>query len=81
MQGIRLDQHAIEIQAAQQFLEGCLFAGFVGVVGLVRQSDAERPGIQRDLGDKPMLWGCPDSVDRCQGSTDESVGVWMSCCS
>ena len=28
-----------------------------------------------------VLWGYPDSVDRCQGSTGVSVRVLMSCCS
>jgi antirestriction protein ArdC len=27
------------------------------------------------------VWGYPDSVDRCQGSTGESVRVLMNCCS
>ena len=28
-----------------------------------------------------LVWGCPDSVDRSQGSTGVSVRVLMSCCS
>jgi hypothetical protein len=30
---------------------------------------------------KKWEWGYPDSVDRCQGSTGESVRVLMNCCS
>jgi hypothetical protein len=46
-----LNQHTIEIQAAQQFLEGSALVGFGGVVGLLRQGDADGPGLHRDLGD------------------------------
>jgi hypothetical protein len=28
-----------------------------------------------------LMWGYPDSVDRCQGSTGLSVRVLMNCCS
>ena len=47
----RLNQHTIEIQAAQQLLEGCALAGFPSVVSLLGQGDAERTGLHRDLGD------------------------------
>ena len=55
MQGIRLDQHAIEIQTAQQLLEGSPLAGFVGVIGLLGQGDAKGSGVDRDLGDESMV--------------------------
>ena len=54
MQGIRLDQHAFQLQGAQQLFEGSPFTGFAGVVGRLGQGDAESTGIDRDLGDEPM---------------------------
>jgi hypothetical protein len=48
---IRLDQHAIVIQAAQKFLKSTPLTGFVGVVGLLGQSDAKGPGVDADLTD------------------------------
>ena len=58
----RLDQHSLKIQAGQQFLllrrslrlEGGPFTGLAGVVRLLSQGDAKRPGLDRHLGDKPV---------------------------
>jgi hypothetical protein len=54
VQGIRLDQHAFQLQGAQQLFEGRTLTGFPGVRGRLGQGDAERPGIDRHLGDKPV---------------------------
>jgi hypothetical protein len=51
VQGIRLDQGALQLKGAQKLLEGGSLAGFVGVVGLLGQGDTKRAGIHRDLGD------------------------------
>jgi hypothetical protein len=48
---IRLDQHAIEIQAAQKFLKSSPLTGFVGVVSLLGQGHAKGPGVDGDLSD------------------------------
>jgi hypothetical protein len=42
---IRLDQHAIEIQAAEQLFQLSTLTGFMGVVGLLGQGDAKRTVI------------------------------------
>ena len=55
MQRIGLDQHTVQIQRAQQLLEGCAFAGFVGVIGLLGQSHTKGSGIDRDLGHKVVV--------------------------
>lgn len=44
MQGIRLDQGALQLKGAQKLFERSPLAGFVGVVGLLSQGDTERPG-------------------------------------
>jgi len=54
MQCIRLEQHAFQLQGAQQLFEGGPFTGFTGVVSRLGQGDAVRPGIVRHLGDKPV---------------------------
>ena len=54
MQCIHLNRHTVEIQAAQQLLEGYALAGFTCVVGLLSESDAERTGLHRELGDKAV---------------------------
>ena len=51
MQGTRLDQHAFQLQGAQQLYEGSPLTGFMGVVGRLGQGDAERPGIDCRLDD------------------------------
>jgi hypothetical protein len=55
VQGIRLDQYAIEIQAAEQLFQRRTLTGFVGVVGLLGQGDAKGPGIERDLSHKTVV--------------------------
>jgi len=62
MQCIRLDYYSLKLQTAQQLLllrrslrlEGGSLAGLVGVVSLLGQGDTKRPGIDRELGDKPV---------------------------
>ena len=54
VQGIRLVQVPLKLKAAQKLFERSPLAGFVGVVGLLSQGDTERPGIDRDLSDKPV---------------------------
>ena len=56
---IRLDQGALKLKGTEQLLllrrslrlEGSSLAGFVCVIGLLGQGDAERPGIDGHLGD------------------------------
>ncbi len=55
MQGIRLDQHAFQVQAAQQLFEGSPLTGFMGVVGLLGQGGVKGPGVRRALGDKVVV--------------------------
>lgn len=49
VQGIRLVEHAFQLQRAQQLFESSAFAGFACVVGLLGQGNSERAGIDRDL--------------------------------
>ena len=42
-----LDHHSLR-------LEGGPFTGLAGVVRLLSQGDAKRPGLDRHLGDKPV---------------------------
>lgn len=51
----RPDQDAIEIQRAEQLLEGRLFTGFVGVMSLLRLRHAKGSGLDGDLGDEPVV--------------------------
>ena len=53
MQRIRLDQHALELQRAQQSFQGRALVGFAGVKGGLRDRHTQLPRIERDLGDKP----------------------------
>ena len=55
MQCIGLDQDAIEIQRAEQLLEGRLFTGFVGVIGRLGQGHAKGSGVDGDLGNEPAV--------------------------
>jgi hypothetical protein len=55
VQCIRLDQYAIEIQAAEQLFQRRTLTGFVGVLALLGQGDAKGPGIDRDLGHKTAV--------------------------
>ena len=55
VQSVGLDQHAIEIQAAQQFLERCLLAGLMGVVRLLRQGNTESTGLDGDLSNELVV--------------------------
>jgi len=43
-------------------------------VGFVGFEETQQPSLG-------CIWGCPGFVDRCQGSTGESVRVLMNCCS
>ncbi len=52
---MRLDQHAIKIQDAQELPERGTLAGFVGVVSLLGPDDAKGPGVHRDMGDKAVV--------------------------
>ena len=53
MQGIRLDQHTLELQRAQQSFQGCTLVGFIGVKRGLGNRHTQLAGVQRDLGDKP----------------------------
>ena len=52
MQRIRLDQHALELQRAQQSFQGCALVGFSGVKLGLRDRHAKLTCVERDLGDK-----------------------------
>jgi len=54
VQGIRLDQGALQLKGAQKLFERSPLAGFMGVIGLLGQGDTKRAGIHRDLGDKAV---------------------------
>ena len=41
MERIRLDQHAVQIQAAEQLFQRRTLTGFVGVVGLLGEGDTK----------------------------------------
>ena len=53
MQRIRLDQHALELQRAEQDFQGRALVGFTGVERGLRDRHPQLAGVQRDLGDKP----------------------------
>ena len=55
VQRIGLDQHTLQIEAAQQFLERSLLTGFMGVIGLLRQGNAQRAGVDGDLSNEPVI--------------------------
>ena len=52
MQRIRLDQHALELQRAQQSFQGRALVGFTGIERGLRNRHPQLAGVQRDLGDK-----------------------------
>ncbi len=52
MQRIRLDQHTLELQRAQQSFQRRALVGFAGVKGGLRDRHTLLPRIERDLGDK-----------------------------
>ena len=52
MQRIRLDQHTLQLQGAEQGFEGRALVGFAGVKRGLRDRHAELPRVERDLGDK-----------------------------
>jgi len=53
VQRIRLDQHTLELQGAEQGFEGRALVGFAGVKRGLGNRNAQLSGVQRDLGDKP----------------------------
>ena len=55
MQRIGLEQHALKLQAAEQFLECCFLTGFMGVVGLLGYAHAESVGVDGDLCRKTVV--------------------------
>jgi hypothetical protein len=55
VQGICLDQHAFQVQAAQQLFESGPLTGFMRVVGLLGKGDAKGSGLHRDLGHKTVV--------------------------
>jgi hypothetical protein len=54
VEGIRLDQDPVKIQAVRRLLENGLLTEFVGVLGLLGQSHAKSTDINRDLGDNAV---------------------------
>ena len=55
MQCVGLNQDAIEIKCAEQFLESRLFTGFVRVIRGLGQGHAEGSGVDGDLGNEPVV--------------------------
>jgi len=53
MQRIRLDQHTLELQGAEQSFQRRALVGFTGVERGLRNRHTQLAGVQRDLGDKP----------------------------
>ena len=53
MQGIGLDQNAVELKVAEQGFEGSALVGFTRVKGGLGDRHAQFPGVDRHLGDKP----------------------------
>ena len=51
MERISLDELPFQVHRAEQLLECCPFAGFMGVVSLLRQGDTEGAGVDSNLGD------------------------------
>ncbi len=58
MQGVGLDQFAFQVHRAEQLLECCSLAGFMGVVGLLGQRDTEGTGVDGDLSHEPVVAVC-----------------------
>ena len=59
MKCVGVNQDAIEIQRAEQLLEGRFLAGFVGVIGRLGQGHAKGTGVDGDLRNDRWL---PSSV-------------------
>ena len=55
MQGIRLDQDAIEIKRAEQLLKRCLLTRLVGVIGRLGQRHPKGSGVDGDLRNEPVV--------------------------
>ncbi len=53
MQRIRLDQHTLELQGAEQGFQGRALVGFAGVKRGLGNRHTQLSGVQRHLGDKP----------------------------
>jgi hypothetical protein len=49
---IRLNQHTLKFQRAQQGFQSRALVGFTGVEGGLRDRHTQLPGLERDLGDK-----------------------------
>lgn len=52
MQGIRLDQHALKFQLAEQLPQHCPLMIFAGGVSGLTVRHAKGGGVQRDQGDE-----------------------------
>jgi len=55
MQSVGLDQVAIEIKRAEQFLEVRFLTGFVGVIGRLGQGHGKGLGVDGDLGNELVV--------------------------
>ncbi len=53
MQRIRLNQHALELQGAEQGFRGSALVGFAGVKRSLGNRHTQLTGVERPLGDKP----------------------------
>ncbi len=49
MQGVRLDQHAVEIHGRKEFPQGLALVGIARVVGGLGDRHTQYPGVERDL--------------------------------
>jgi hypothetical protein len=47
----------------------------------INQVQVRHQKASSKFGLHPIAWGCPNSVDRSQGSTGVSVRVFTNCCS
>jgi len=52
VQSIRMNQHALKFQRAQQEFQACALVRFSGVEGSLCDRHSQFPGVERHLGDK-----------------------------
>lgn len=75
MQHIRLDQHTLQLQRAQQSFQGRALVGCTGVERGLRDRHTQLTGVERDLGDKPR---CAIGAIGLRGSTPQVLPSQIS---
>lgn len=79
MQGIRLEEQALQIQLAQQLFEHSPFMVFPGGIARLADRQAQRRRVARYLGNKRRLATCCGFDRAAQGSTIEDELVETLC--